>query len=124
MNKTFRIKLARVSTLFFIFLLSGCVTDVANRYYSDESYPAKNFIEVELLSEKPNRKFTVIADFQSRGDTPKKLRVKAAKIGADAIIVSYVGGSYSLNEQWAKDDRYKNRNHSHILGTAIKYIQE
>lgn len=113
-----------VSIVLCSFFLSGCVSDVANRYYSNETYPAKKIDEVELLFEKPKRPFIVIADFQSRGESFESLRKKAAKIGADAIIVVALGGKYSLSEEWAKNDRYKNKYHSHVAGTAIKYTKE
>ena len=38
----------------------------------------------------------VIADFQSRGENAKAMQKKAAKIGADAVIVVYLGGYYNL----------------------------
>ena len=107
-----------------IFLLSACVSDVANRYYADERYASKDVDEVELLFAKPDKPFTVIADFQSRGESPQDLQRKAAEIGADAVIVVAVGGSYSLNEEWAHTDRLKDKDHSHILGTAIKYNED
>lgn len=102
------------------FALSGCASDVANRYYGAEKYEQKSAAEVELLWSKPARQFTVIADFQSRGETPEDMRRKAAAIGADAVIVTVLGGHYSENEQWAGNDRYKNT-YSRIVGTAIKF---
>ena len=104
--------------------LLGCVTDVANRYYSNEEYPPKNKEDVLILDSKPTRPFVVIADFQSRGESPSDLQKKAANIGADAVIISQVGGYYSRSEEWASKDRYKKEYHSHILGTAIKFIGE
>ncbi len=105
-------------------LVGGCATDVANRYYATERYPEKAVQNVELLNSKPSRQFVVIADFQSRGETAERLREKAAKIGADAVIVTVVGGVYHRGEQWAGDDAYKGRTHDfagHIVGTAIVY---
>jgi hypothetical protein len=101
-------------------LLTGCATDVANRYYVAEKYPAKNPKEVELLWQRPSREFTVIADFQSRGESPEAVRKKAAKIGADAVIISILGGLYDISEQWAGNDRQSNT-YTRITGTAIKY---
>ena len=91
--------------LFFILLLLGCVTDVANRYYSSEQYPPKNKEDVLILNSKPTKPFIVIADFQSRGESSSDLQEKAADIGADAVIISHVGGYYSRDEEWASQDR-------------------
>ena len=110
--------------LIFGLSLIGCATDVANRYYASEQYPPKNKEDVLILDSKPTRPFIVIADFQSRGETPSDLQAKAAKIGADAVIVSHVGGFYSRDEEWASKDRYQGQYHDHILGTAIKFIEE
>lgn len=103
-----------------VLLLSGCAVDVANRYYAAEHYPAKAPSQVELLFRAPSRKFETIADFQSRGDSPESMRKRASKIGADAVIVTPLGGLYAPSEQWAGNDRMS-RTYSRIVGTAIKY---
>lgn len=103
-----------------VLLLSGCAVDVANRYYAAERFSPKEPTQVELLFRAPSRKFTAIADFQSRGESPESMRKRAAKIGADAVIVTQLGGLYSSAEQWAGDDRMS-RIYSRIVGTAIKY---
>ena len=110
--------------LFFILSLLSCATDVANRYYSSEQYPPKSKEDVLILDSKPTRAFVVIADFQSRGESSSDLQKKAADIGADAVIISHVGGYYSRSEEWAANDRYKEAYYDHILGTAIKFIDE
>jgi hypothetical protein len=59
-------------TLTFLFstaIITGCVTDVANRYYADQTYAAKPVQDVHILSTKPKEPFIVIADFQSRGES-------------------------------------------------------
>ena len=79
---------------------------------------------MELLWEKPKKNFVVIADFQSRGETPDDMRRKAAKIGADAVIVSIIGGVYNKGDQWAGKDTMAGSTNSgtgHIVGTAIVY---
>jgi hypothetical protein len=98
----------------------GCATDVANRYYGTERFAPKPVSEVEILRSKPSRDFIVIADFQSRGETPEALQLKAAQIGADAVIVTILGGMYNRGDQWASDDTMAN-SYSRIVGTAIKY---
>jgi hypothetical protein len=105
-------------------IIAGCASDVANRYYGSEHYPPTPLKAVELLYGKPDKKFIVIADFQSRGESYKSLRKKAAEIGANAIIVSSIGGYYSTSEEWAGNDRYKDKYHDHVIGTAIRYIKE
>ena len=109
-----------VLLLLLVMFLAACATDVANRYYGTEKYKPKEPQDVEILWKKPDRDFFVIADFQSRGESPEAIREKAAKIGADAVIVSILGGLYSTSEQWAGDDRYSDT-YSRITGTAIKY---
>jgi len=113
-------KVSILNLLFLAGLLAGCATDVANRYYGSEKYSARDPKEVELLWQRPSREFTVIADFQSRGESPQAVRKKAAKIGADAVIISILGGLYDTSEQWAGNDRQSNT-YSRITGTAIKY---
>jgi len=107
-------------TLVLIVFLTGCASDVANRYYAKERYASRSPADVELLYERPAREFVVIADFQSRGETPKALRKKAAAIGADAVIVSTLGGQYRIADQWADQDSRKHT-YTRITGTAIRY---
>lgn len=76
-----------------------------------------------MLSANPTRPFEVIADFQSRGGRPESVRDKAAKIGADAVIIATLGGAYSLGEEWAGRDSQKNT-YSRIVGTAIVYTDK
>ena len=101
-------------------LLGGCAMDVANRYYAAEKFPPKKPKDVELLWQRPAREFVVIADFQSRGESPGAMRKRAAQIGADAVIVAILGGLYDRGEQWAGSDR-QSSTYSRITGTAIKY---
>lgn len=114
---------AVVGALIALGFLSGCATDVANRYYVTEKYLSIPPERVEILTNAPTREFVVIADFQSRGESPDDLRAKAAAIGADAIIVSLFGGYASLNEEWAGKDRYS-KTYNRIAGTAIKFKKE
>jgi hypothetical protein len=101
-------------------LLPSCAGDVANRYYGKMKYPPKEPGEVQILQERPARPYEVIADFQSRGETPEDMRRRAAQIGADAVIISRLGGLYSTGEEWAGSDSYRHT-YSRITGTAIKY---
>jgi hypothetical protein len=109
--------------LLFILVLSSCATDVANRYYATTNYPPKPPDQVEVLRQTPSRPYEVIADFQSRGDSIKSVRNKAAQIGADAVIISTLGGYYERSEQWASHDSESNT-YTRICGTAIRYTQQ
>lgn len=117
---TLGVPMRKVIVFFFLLFLTSCATDSANRYYGNMTYPPKSPTDVEILRTKPTRDFIVIADFQSRGETPEDMRDKAAQIGADAVIVSILGGLYSRDEEWADKDRHKDT-YSRITGTAIKY---
>lgn len=101
-------------------LVTSCSSDVANRYYGTQTYPAKPITQVEILMVRPDRDFIVIADFQSRGETPEDLQQKAAEIGADAVLVKILGGQYDLSEQWASKDS-RSHTYTRIVGTAIRY---
>lgn len=98
----------------------SCATDVANRYYGTAHYPPKAAAEVALLSSAPSRQYIVIADFQSRNESPESVRRKAAEIGADAIIVTTLGGRYEKSEEWATQNQDTGM-YTRIVGTAIKY---
>lgn len=113
-------KFGTIGLFVIMFLFTGCATDVANRYYGTQHYPPKKSKDVELLWHKPSLDFDVIADFQSRGESPEDMRRHAAKIGADAVIVSTLGGYYERGEEWAGHDSQSN-SYSRITGTAIKY---
>ncbi len=112
--------LLRPVCLLIAISLAGCATDVANRYYAAEKYAPKAVEQVDLLRGRPARSFIVIADLQSRGETAQAKRKRAAKIGADAIIVTNLGGYASLSTEWAGEDPYSNT-YSRLIGTAIKY---
>lgn len=101
---------------------AGCATDVANRYYASTSYPPKDPKQVAILRTAPSRPYEVIADFQSRGESPKSVAKKAAKIGADAVIIATLGGYYELGTQWASQDN-QSHTYTRIVGTAIRYKQ-
>ncbi len=103
-----------------VLLVQACASDVANRYYAKDSFVPKPADQVELLYDAPNRPYEVIADFQSRGESPRQLRAKAARIGADAVIVVPLGGLRAFSDEWADEDTYKKTN-TRIVGTAIKY---
>jgi hypothetical protein len=101
-------------------LFSSCASDVASRYYGATRYPPKQVNEVQLLRESPARPYEVIADFQSRGETPEDMRRRAAQIGADGVIVSTLGGYRAKGEEWAGSDS-NSGTYTRITGTAIKY---
>lgn len=102
-----------------LIVLTGCVSDVANRYYVSEHYPPKPVEQVAVLHAEPARPYTLIADFQSRGDDDEGMRYKAADIGADAVIVTYIGGGHNGNAEWAGTSG--DNTASHTVGSAIRY---
>lgn len=106
--------------------LGGCVgpTDVANRYFATEKYPAKSPTEVTILASAPSEPHFIIAEFQSRNESPASVQKKAAEIGADAVIITLLGGHHSLSQEWASDDKYRNKSYTRILGVALKYSPE
>jgi hypothetical protein len=102
-------------------LLSGCVSDVANRYYAKDRYPAVPVDHVQVLNAPPDRPYELIADFQSRGDTVGSMREKAAEVGADAVIVVKLGGDSPKGQEWAADQTIYHSNEDRIVGSAIRY---
>lgn len=111
----------RISTIMACALaVVGCARDVASRYYSSQKYPPKDPSDVELLFCAPNRPFTVIADLQSKNESPEHMKKRAASIGADALIASPLGGYYRTNEEWAGNDQMSH-SFSRLVGSAIKY---
>jgi hypothetical protein len=97
---------------------TSCASDVANRYYGTEKFAPKRVEDVQLLSRAPDRAYDVIADLQSRHESPHDLREKAAALGADAVIVTMLGGYSAFSEEWAKQE---NTAYTHIVGTAIRF---
>lgn len=106
--------------LWLCLLLSSCAEDVANRYYSSQRYAPKIPRAVELLRRAPDRPFLVIADLQSRGESPEAMRKRAAAIGADAVIVTPLGGFANPGDQWASGDSMS-QIYTRLIGSAIKY---
>ncbi|MFO1487990.1 MAG: hypothetical protein U1F65_05900 [Verrucomicrobiota bacterium] len=104
-----------------VLLQSGCASDVANQYYADVRYPPRPTKEVEVLFKNPSRPYDVIADLQARNASASTMQRQAAKIGADAVIVSFLGGYYSTRTEWVDEKRMMNDSYSRVTGTAIKY---
>ena len=98
----------------------GCISDEANRYYGQVTYPPRSPEEVQVLFDEPPQPYVVIADFQARSATIEHMRKRAAEIGADAVIIVPTGGLYSQSEVWADRDRHRST-HTRLLGTAIKF---
>lgn len=111
---------SKIAIFLAALVVAGCASDVANRYYADVKYPARPYLQVEVFTNAPTRPYVVIADFQGRGESQLDLRKQAAKIGADAIIITHIGGYYSSADQWAGQDS-ESHTYSHIVGTALKY---
>ena len=116
-------RLRRLGALLSIpLILVACATaqDVANRYYADERYAPVSPEIVKVLTAPPKEPYEVIAEFQSRRESPLDIRNKAAAIGADAVIITLYGGTHSLTSEWAQDDRDMNKTFTRIIGIAIK----
>ena len=109
----------RVAALTLLAFVGACAHDVADRYYGDP-YPECAPEEVEILANRPKRPFIVIADFQARRTSTNTMRNKAAKIGADAIIVAKVGGYYNPSDTRPDRDS-QSASYAHLVATAIKY---
>lgn len=111
----------RLIAIVALTIMSGCAaTDVANRYYADERYAPVPVEQVAVLEKPPARPYTIIAEFQSRGEQPESVRKKAAGIGADAVIITLFGGEHSLKAEWASDERNMSKTFTRIVGVAIK----
>lgn len=110
----------KIAIILVALIVAGCASDIANRYYSDVKYPSRSYKEVEVFTNTPTRPYVVIADLQGRGESPLDLRKQAAQIGADAIIITHIGGAYNSGDQWAGQDS-ESRTYTHIVGTALKY---
>lgn len=103
-------------------LTCSCANDVANRYYLTEHYPPKKVNEVQVLQKNPDEPYIVMADFQARGISPDTIRKEAAQIGADAVIITTLGGYYANDNGWVGQGSGRNDNtYSRIVGTAIKF---
>lgn len=117
-------KLQMIGLSVFLSCVIGCTSDEADRYYLKENLPPKNVNDVKILREKPQRSYTVIADFQAKngwfGVPVEYMQKKAAAIGADAVIIVYTGGSYSWGETRAGGESNSN-SYTGMVGTAIKY---
>ncbi|HEX3944769.1 MAG TPA: hypothetical protein VHW69_11850 [Rhizomicrobium sp.] len=109
-----------IGALALSFAIVGCASDVANRYYGQQTYPPKVASEVKVLDGAPSRPYVVIADLQGRHESVSDLREQAAQIGADAVLVARLGGYASVYTNWAGRDPYSGSD-AHIVGTAIKY---
>jgi len=103
----------------FLVPVCGCAGDVANRYYGSARYDAVPVSEVQVLLAPPAEPFDIIADFQARNADARFMQKQAAEIGADAVIVTYLGGQVKFSQTWASQP--DNGTFSRIAGTAIRY---
>ena len=120
LGRAWQFTLCWFSTIAIALLISGCVSDQANRYYGVERFPAKPIEQVEVLYDIPTRPYDIIADFQARGASVKYMREKAVEIGADAVIVGRYGGYRAKGDEWASKDTFA-KSYSRITGTALVY---
>lgn len=99
--------------------LQACVTGEATRT-SSRNYVATSPNSVQLLFEKPSRKYEIIGHVSSEGiklssrnDNFRMLQTQAARLGADAVLVQGVG--VEEVQEWG---RY---NHKLANGLALKW---
>jgi len=85
-----------------------------------ERFAPRDPQEVELLWDKPQEDYVVIGHFHSRGDSPKSIRKRAARIGADAVIVTPLAGE-SVKVDTPSRMPQLSRPYSRIVGEAIRY---
>lgn len=119
MKKQIR-RISVITTIFAVcIILQACVTGEATRT-SSSTYAATSPTHVQLLFEKPSRKYEVIGHVSSEGARAsskdanfRMLQTQAAKLGADAILVQ--GGSVDEVQEWG---RY---NHKVAEGLALKW---
>jgi hypothetical protein len=64
----------------------------------------------------------LIAELQARGMSADAMRAWAAKIGADAVIISEIKAIKARDDIWASDNTDVG-GESRIIGSAIKYPQ-
>jgi len=74
--------------------------------------------QVQLLDAPPSSPYEIIAEFQSRGETPEDMRRKAAEVGADAVIVVLAGGLRLHSAEWASE---RTDSYTRIIGSAIRF---
>lgn len=112
-------RLLALTPIMVCLVLQACVTGEATRT-SSRNYAATSPSSVQLLFEKPSRKYEVVGHVSSKGikfssqdDNFRMLQTQAARLGADAVLVQ--GGSVDEVQEWG---RY---NHKVANGLALKW---
>lgn len=108
-----------IATFYICLTLQGCVTGEATKT-SSSSYAATNSSSVQLLFEKPSRRYEVIghvssegANLSSKDANFRMLKTQAAKLGADAVLVQ--GAGVQEVQEWGE------YNHKAANGLALKW---
>lgn len=99
--------------------ITGCASDQAHRYYLDHKLAPKSVDQVEILWAPPTRPYILVADYQARGESAFDMRERAASHGADAVIVTQIGGDVFRSKEYPDPDR--SQRFSRITGSAIVY---
>lgn len=113
----------RISTIMTVLsvcvALQACVTGEATKT-SSRNYTSTSPSSVQLLFEKPSRKYEVIGHVSSQGARAssrdanfRMLQTQAAKLGADAVLVQ--GTGVADVQEWGE------YNHKAADGLAIKW---
>ncbi|MEI8195109.1 MAG: hypothetical protein WCI73_04290 [Phycisphaerae bacterium] len=103
------------------FLLASCASDQAARYFADEHYPARPDDQVQVLQAAPAQPYKLVAELQARNMWTSEIRHWAAQLGADAVIVTRLGGDRAKSDVWAAEDTAGTSAASRVTGIAIKY---
>jgi hypothetical protein len=93
----------RFTLLLFALALLGCVAGSVT-HTGQATYPAVPVSQVEVLGERPTRSFQTIGivtaktgSFGSPSSAIAKMRADAAKLGADALLVSNIDQAFYTN---------------------------
>jgi hypothetical protein len=105
-----------------IVFLGGCVTP-AHSIRVFEEYPSRSDYEnIEVLESLPQREYTVVAEFETYGNSLASIRKQAARYGADAVFVaSYSYYFTGATTELRNNSKQKKGLHNESLCTAIKY---
>lgn len=115
----FRLSLRQLFlSLAVLVMLSGCVSDHAERVYLNLTPSAT---KPDLLYQIPTRPFDVVADIQWMGHMTSKMVARAQALGGDAVIVQYLGGLVPFASLTAEEANVRSKTFTRLSGTVIKY---
>jgi hypothetical protein len=105
-----------------IVFLGGCVTPAHSIRVFEEYPPRSDYDNIEILETLPQREYTVIAEFETYGNSLDYIRKQAARYGADAVFVaSYSYFFTGATTELRNNSKRKKGLNNESLCTAIKY---